>query len=79
MASEPGKEKSGLEHVSAAAGAVKGAIKAGNDIFMPGTAANHAELLESLANTDATYPITREDLEKSASRMIALAWRLERR
>ena len=29
MASEPGKEKSGLEHVSAAAGAVKGAIKAG--------------------------------------------------
>lgn len=56
-----------------------GAIKAGNDIFMPGTAANHAELLESLANTDATYPITREDLEKSASRMIALAWRLERR
>ncbi len=29
MASEPGKEKSGLEHISAAAGAVKGAIKAG--------------------------------------------------
>ena len=29
MASEPGKEKSGLEHVAAAAGAVKGAIKAG--------------------------------------------------
>ena len=29
MANEPQKEKSGLEHVSAAAGAVKGAIKAG--------------------------------------------------
>lgn len=53
-----------------------GAIKAGNDIFMPGTAANHAELLQALEDLSAKYPITRADLEKSAARMISMAWRL---
>ncbi|MBQ3030537.1 MAG: glycoside hydrolase family 3 C-terminal domain-containing protein [Agathobacter sp.] len=56
-----------------------GAVKAGNDIFMPGTAANHAELLQALEDDNVTYPITRADLEKCAARMIAMAWRLGRK
>ena len=53
-----------------------GAIKAGNDIMMPGTPGHHQDLLNALDNPDATYPITRADLEKCAARMIALAKRL---
>ena len=53
-----------------------GAIKAGNDIMMPGTPGHHQDLLNALDNPDATYPITRADLEKCAARMIELAWGL---
>lgn len=53
-----------------------GAIKAGNDIMMPGTPGHHQDLLNALVNPDAAYPITRTDLEKCAARMIELAWRL---
>lgn len=53
-----------------------GAIKAGNDIMMPGTPGHHQDLLNALDNPEATYPITREDLEKCAARMIELAWKL---
>ena len=53
-----------------------GAIKAGNDIMMPGTEAHHKDILDALNNENATYPITRNDLEKSAARMIKMAWRL---
>lgn len=53
-----------------------GAIKAGNDIMMPGTPGHHQDLLNALDNPEATYPITREDLEKCAARMIELAWGL---
>ena len=53
-----------------------GAIKAGNDIMMPGTQAHHEDILNALNNENATYPITRNDLEKSAARMIKIAWRL---
>lgn len=53
-----------------------GAIKAGNDIMMPGTPGHHQDLLNALDNPDATYPITRADLEKCAARMIDLAKRL---
>ena len=53
-----------------------GAIKAGNDIMMPGTPGHHQDLLNALDNPDASYPITRADLEKCAARMIALAKRL---
>lgn len=52
------------------------AIKAGNDIMMPGTPGHHQDLLNALDNPDATYPITRADLEKCAARMIDLAKRL---
>ena len=53
-----------------------GAIKAGNDIMMPGTPGHHQDLLNALDNPEATYPITRADLEKCAARMIDLAKRL---
>ena len=52
-----------------------GAVKAGNDIMMPGTSGNQAELLAALKG-EAAYKVTRADLERSAARMIALAWRL---
>ena len=53
-----------------------GAIKAGNDIMMPGTPGHHQDLLNALDNPDASYPIIRADLEKCAARMIELAWGL---
>ena len=53
-----------------------GAIKAGNDIMMPGTPVHHQNLLNALDNPDTNYPITRADLEKCAARMIELAWKL---
>lgn len=53
-----------------------GGVKAGNDIMMPGTEGHHVDMMNALNNSDAAYPITRSDLEKSASRMIAMAWRL---
>ena len=52
-----------------------GAVQAGNDIMMPGTSANQAELLAALKG-EAAYKVTRADLERCAARMIALAWRL---
>ncbi len=55
-----------------------GAIKAGNDIMMPGAEAHYRGLLDALDNEDADYPITRADLEKCAARMIELAWKLGR-
>ena len=53
-----------------------GSIKAGNDVMMPGTPGHHEDLLNALKNPDATYPITRTDLEKCAARMIQLSKRL---
>ena len=53
-----------------------GAIKAGNDIMMPGTPGHQQDMLNALHNPEATYPITRADLEKCAARMIELAWKL---
>lgn len=53
-----------------------GAIKAGNDIMMPGTQGNFEDLMNSLNNLNARYPISRKDLEKCAARMVSLAWRL---
>ena len=53
-----------------------GAVKAGNDIMMPGTEGHHKDILNALNNENADYPIARSDLEKSAARMIQMAWRL---
>lgn len=53
-----------------------GAVKAGNDIMMPGTDGHHKDIMNALNNENAAYPIARSDLEKSAARMIQMAWRL---
>lgn len=54
----------------------QGSIKAGNDIMMPGGKGDYDNLLNALGDENATYHITRENLEKCAARMIALAWKL---
>ena len=54
-----------------------GAVQAGNDIMMPGTSGNQADILAALKG-EAAYKVTRADLERCAARMIALAWRLGR-
>lgn len=53
-----------------------GAIKAGNDIMMPGTRKHYEDLLNALNNAGSEYPLTRAHLEKCAARMIALTWKL---
>lgn len=55
-----------------------GAVRAGNDIMMPGTEKHHQDILRALNNSDSDYPVTRKDLEKSAARMITIAWRLRK-
>ncbi len=53
-----------------------GSIKAGNDLMMPGGKLDHVHLMEALADENNPYHITRENLEKCAARVIALAWKL---
>lgn len=53
-----------------------GSIKAGNDLMMPGGKGDHANLMAALADEDSAYPITREDLERCAARVVELAWKL---
>lgn len=52
------------------------AVMAGNDIMMPGGPIDTKNILASLADENAAYHITRENLETSAARVIALAWRM---
>lgn len=54
-----------------------GAIKAGNDIMMPGYKGHYDDMMNALTDPLAKYPLTRENLEKCASRMIAIAWKLK--
>ncbi len=65
--------KPGDKHPGAVA---SGAIKAGNDIMMPGAEAHYKDLMDARNDPNAPYPITRADLEKCAARMIELAWKL---
>jgi len=53
-----------------------GSIAAGNDIMMPGGKWHFENMLNALNNPNADYPLTRADLEKCASRMIAMSWKL---
>lgn len=53
-----------------------GSISAGNDLMMPGGKANFEDVMNALDNEKAGYPLTRENLEKCASRMIAIARKL---
>lgn len=49
-----------------------GGIKAGNDIMMPGTKRDQQDLMNALSNADTEYPITRENLERCAARLLHL-------
>lgn len=53
-----------------------GSIKAGNDLMMPGGKLDHVNLMAALADETNPYHITRENLERCAARVIALAWKL---
>ncbi|MBR3503046.1 MAG: glycoside hydrolase family 3 C-terminal domain-containing protein [Clostridia bacterium] len=55
------------------AACASGTIKAGNDVFMPGSPVDHADLMNALNNGEARYPLTRAHLEKCAARLIDLA------
>ena len=50
-----------------------GAIAAGNDLMMPGCREHYDNILSAVDNSDSNYPLTREDLEKCAARMITYA------
>ena len=51
-------------------------IRAGNDVMMPGGRQDHGNLLRALDSQAEPYGIKRENLEKCAARVIALAWKL---
>ena len=53
-----------------------GSVKAGNDIMMPGGRTHHEDMINALENPKHPYALTREHLEKSAARMIAMARKL---
>jgi beta-glucosidase len=53
-----------------------GSIAAGNDIMMPGGKWHFENILNALNNPNADYPLTRANLEKCASRMITISWKL---
>ena len=44
------------------------------DIMMPGSKVHYENLLNVLNNDTCSYPLTREQLEKCAARMVAFAW-----
>ena len=48
-------------------------IKAGNDIIMPGSPSDYEALLEALRNSDTAHSISRVELERCATRLIACA------
>lgn len=50
-----------------------GSIKAGNDVFMPGSERDYQDLLDALRNPEHKYHITRENLLECASHVVRLA------
>ena len=56
-----------------------GCVRAGNDIMMPGSKAHYENLLKALHDDANPYPLTREQLEKCAARMVAFAWKYGRK
>lgn len=53
-----------------------GSIKAGNDLMMPGGVLDYQDLMGALHSTDSSYPISRVELERNASRVIELVEKL---
>jgi beta-glucosidase len=55
-----------------------GCIWGGNDVMMPGNAADHDDVSAALNNPNHFYPLTREALKDRAVRVVRLALRLTR-
>lgn len=55
-----------------------GSIGAGNDLMMPGCEKDVQNILNALKDKKCEYPLTRERLEKSAARVIALSMKLNK-
>ena len=55
-----------------------GAIKAGNDIMMPGTAVHYQDIMAALNNPEAKYPLAETEIRRCAARMIDLALKLNK-
>ena len=52
------------------------AIRAGNDIMMPGAQGHFDDMKNALEDPARSYPLTRAQIEKCAARMIELSWKL---
>lgn len=61
------------------AASASGSVSAGNDILMPGSEQFCMELVRALDEPSGSSPLTREELERSAARMIELAQKTHRR
>lgn len=58
------------------AGLASGCIHAGNDLVMPGMAADFEEMLSAVDNPEAKYPITRAELQVTAKRVLEMIRKL---
>lgn len=58
------------------AGLASGCIHAGNDLVMPGMAADFEEMLSAVDNPEAKYPITRAELQVTAKRVLEMICKL---
>ena len=58
------------------AGLASGCIHAGNDLVMPGMAADFEEMLSAVDNPEAKYPITRAELQVTAKRVLEMILKL---
>lgn len=57
-------------------GLASGCIHAGNDLVMPGMAADFEEMLSAVDNPEAKYPITRAELQVTAKRVLEMIGKL---
>ncbi len=51
-------------------------VKAGNDVFMPGSASDYKGVLTALQGKNAEFTLTREEVELCAARVVETAWAL---
>lgn len=58
------------------AGLASGCIHAGNDLVMPGMAADFEEILSAVDNPETKYPITRAELQVTAKRVLEMVCKL---
>jgi beta-glucosidase len=53
-------------------------IKAGNELFMPGSKKDAQQVLDALHGTHASYHLTREEIEVCAARVADTVWKLKK-